>query len=299
MPVRHLPQITVDDDGLIEVEGLPTGFMRIKRHVIETMASTAKHFLKDKGKPHPVLFERDYFGGGRRGGDIHFCMIWREMGGKVFAAPELRLGHAGSMVLKDSLGASLRRQGNSTLRWLVEQIATRQDGLDTYIEACKASGNRWGAPADILQVAANLARVTEWPILELGTGLSTIVLAAATKHKVWAVEHDPEYAQKLEGMVASAGLSNVTLVTAEIKDSWYDLENVDLPVQFGFAFVDGPPRSGTDRMKFFDALGGRSRYILCDDADDPKYANKLRAWARKHERKIEFDDRSALILPGR
>ena len=68
MPVRHLPTISVEPDGLIEVEGLPTGFMRIRRHLIETMAATAKHFIKDAGTPHPVLFERDYFGGGRRGG---------------------------------------------------------------------------------------------------------------------------------------------------------------------------------------------------------------------------------------
>ena len=299
MPVRHLPQITVDEGGLIEVEGLPTGLMRIKRHFIETMAATAKHFLKDRGKPHPVLFERDYFGGGRRGGDIRFCMVWREMGGKVFAAPELRLGHAGSMVIKDSLGASLRRQGKSTLRWLVEQISEQKDTLDTYIEAFKANGNVWGAPADILQVAANLARATEWPVLEIGTGLSTIVLAAATTKKVWAVEHDPEYAEKLEEMVASAGVNNVMLVTTEIEDGWYNLENEELPVEFGFAFVDGPPRANADRMKFFDLYGDRCRYILCDDADDPNYASRLRAWAKKHDRKIEFDDRSALILPAR
>lgn len=297
MPVRHLPQITVDEDGLIEVEGLPTGFMRIKRIVIETMAATAKHFLKDHGKPHPILFERDYFGAGRRGGDIRFCMVWREMGGKVFAAPELRLGHAGSMVLRDSLGASLRRQGKSTLRWLVEQITQRKDNLDTYVEAFKAHGNRWSAPADILHLLAGLARKSDLPILEMGTGLSTVVLAASSEQKVWAIEHDQRYAEDIEVMVTAAGVHNVVLVTATIKDGWYDLAGAAMPEEYGLAFVDGPPRAVSDRMKFFDVFGERCNVILCDDADDPKYAAALTQWAKAHNRQIQIDGRSAVILP--
>lgn len=295
MPVRHLPQISVDEDGLIEVEGLPTGFMRIKRHVIETMAATAKHFLKDNGKPHPVLFERDYFGGGRRGGDIRFCMVWREMGGKVFAAPELRLGHAGSMVLKDSLGASLRRQGNSTLRWLAEVVSERRDTLDTYVEAFKAYGNRFAAPPDILQLVVGLARQSTLPVLEIGSGLSTVAMAAATSQKVWVIEHDASYAGNLKAMVSSAGVK-VALVTAEIKGGWYDLAGAELPEKFGLAFVDGPPRAMADRMRFFDALGDRCNIIICDDADSPKYAAQLTAWARSKGRDIKIDGRAAVIL---
>lgn len=298
MPVRHLPQIAVDEDGLIEVEGLPTGFMRIKRHVIETMAATAKHFLKDHGKPHPVLFERDYFGGGRRGGDIRFCMVWREMGGKVFAAPELRLGHCGSMVLKDSLGASLRRQGHSTLRWLVGQIKGKADTLDTYVEALRAFGNHWAAPADVLQMAVGLARKAELPIIEIGSGLSTVAIAAATSGKVWCLEHEQSYADTLETMVADAGVGNVTLVTTGIEDGWYNLDGVDLPEKFAVAFVDGPPRKFGNRMRFFDVLGDRCHVILCDDANDPEYARKLTAWAASRGREIKIDGRSAVILPS-
>jgi predicted O-methyltransferase YrrM len=297
MPVRHLPQISVDDDGLIEVEGLPTGFMRIKRHVLETMAATAKHYIKDAGKPHPVIFERDYFGGGRRGGDIRFCMVWREMGGKVFAAPELRLGHCGHILLKDSLGASLRRQGKSTLRWLVEQIKGRTDTLDTYVEAFKAFGNKWAASSDVLQVVAGLAKSADGPILEIGTGLSSIILAAATDQRVFSVEHNATFAETLETMVADAGVKNVSLVTAPIVDGWYDLAPSELPDSFALAFVDGPPREGNDRMRFFDLFGDRCKIIVCDDADDGVYVKKLMAWAKSRNRTIQIDGRCAVILP--
>jgi predicted O-methyltransferase YrrM len=299
MPVRHLPQITVDD-GLIEVEGLPTGFMKIKRHVLETMAKVAKHFVKDDGTPHPVIFQRDYFGVGRRGGDIQFCMIWREMGGKLYAIPELRLGHAGVHVIKGSLGASLRRQGKSTLRWMVEQITAGKANRDTFTEAFTAYGNKWAAPSDILEIVHGLAKSSDGPILEIGTGLSTLVLAASTSHTVWAVEHDDGFAANLEKNVAECGLGNVTLVTAPLKDGWYDLASdlAALPEAFGLALIDGPPREGNDRMKFFDVLADRCKIIVCDDADKPAYAEQLKAWAKSRGREIKFDGRSAVILPG-
>jgi len=301
MPVRMLEGVDdVDSENLLEVEGLPTGFMKIKRHVLETMAATAKHFLKDDGKPHPVIFERDYFGGGRRGGDIRFCMVWREMGGKVYAAPELRLGHSGKMVLKDSLGASIRRQNGTSLRWMVEKIRNGAR-LDTFIEAVKANGNHWGAPADVLHLASSLAKASQLPILEMGSGLSTIVLAASTEQRVWAVEHDPRFSEGLAGMAKSAGVKNIALITAPLKDDWYGLETEmpNLPEQFGLAFVDGPPRAHGNRMKFFETFGHRCEVILCDDAEEAMYAKRMKEWAEANGRTYQADGRAAVILKAK
>ena len=299
MPVRMLPEMKFDGD-LLEVEGLPTGFMKIKRHVLETMAATAKHFLRDEGKPRPVIFERDYFGGGRRGGDIHFCMVWREMGGKVYAAPELRLGHCGKAILRDSLGASLRRQSKTVLPWMVMKIKAGAK-LETFIEATKAQNNHWGASPDVLQIASALAKASQLPILEIGSGLSTIVLAASTEHRVWAVEHDAHYADELKGMVKLAGVKNIALVDVGLKDGWYDLEPEmpELPEKYGLAFVDGPPREHGTRMKFFDTLAHRCEVILCDDADDTTYAGKLKAWAEANGREYQSDGRAAVILKAK
>lgn len=297
MPYRPLPQTAVDADGLIEVEGLPTGFMKIARHVIETMAATAKHFVKDEGPAYPVLFERDYFGGGRRGGDIRFCMIWREMGGKVFAAPELRLGHCGKMVLRDSLGASLRRQNGSWARWFVKAIRDRTDTDATYREAFKAYDNKWAAAPETVQIVTNLARSATGPIIEVGSGLSTVAMAAATGQKIWCIEHLPRYAEDTETLAAQAGVGNIALITADLKGGWYDLDGVTLPQSFALGVVDGPPRDGGDRMGFFDALADRCRVIVCDDADGKTYAAKLRAWAASRNRPIQIDGRVAVIMP--
>ena len=206
--------------------------------------------------------------------------------------------HCGKMVLKDSLGASLRRQAKTSLPWLVQQI---RDGakLDTFIEAIKAYKNHWGATPDVLQLASGLAKASELPILEMGSGLSTIVLAASSDQRVWSIEHDPRYADDLKRMVRLAGVKNVALVTADLKDGWYDLEldMGSLPEQFGLAFVDGPPRENGTRMQFFDTFGARCKVILCDDADDAAYARKLKAWAAANGRKFQADGRAAVILP--
>lgn len=296
MPVRMLPGVNdVDEDGLLEVEGLPTGFMKIKRHLLETMATTAKHFLKNDGL-HPVLFERDYFGGGRRGGDIRFCMVWREMGGKVFAAPELKLGHCGTAVLKDTLGASLRRRNGTSLPWLVERIQARDAKLATFEEAFKALGNKWSAAPDVLQLAVGLARSSDGPVLEIGSGLSTIAMAA-TGAKIWCVEHDPHFADQLEKMAAVAGVSgNITLVTADLKDGWYDLTD-ELPESFGLAFVDGPPRKLGDRLQFFERFGDRCKVILYDDASDTMIGPRVMDWATAQGREVQKDGRAGVILP--
>lgn len=302
MPVRNLPDCFVpDENGLLEVEGLPTGFMRIKRHVLEAMAKERPTFRKDQGNPIPLLFERDIYNGGRRGGDIGFCMRWREMGGKLYAAADLRLGHCGKHVIRDSLAASLRRQVGQSLAHVAETIRNGAETPDTYAEAIKAVNNPWGAQVDVLTLAVLLARKSTGPIIETGSGLTTILMAAANPDQtVWCIEHSDHYARQLESMAHSAGVSNIALVTCNFKDGWYDLTDDlnDLPAKFSLGLVDGPPREFGDRMKFFDVFGERCSAILADDADDGGYAERLKAWATDHGRTVSIDQRAAVILQG-
>jgi predicted O-methyltransferase YrrM len=227
-------------------------------------------------------------------------MVWREMGGTVWAASDLVLGHCGKHVIKDSLAASLRRQNKQTLPYVAGLVRGRKATLDTYWEIFRALKNHWAAQPDVLQLAVELARSAKGPILEIGSGLSTVLMAAANPDQtVWCIEHDPIYAAKLEAMVAEVGVSNVTLVTAGIKNGWYDLADdlAALPETFAFAFVDGPPRQYGDRMQFFNVFGERSTTILCDDADDKAYAEKMKTWARSRGREMQIDDRAGVILP--
>lgn len=299
MPYRPLPGLVeMDEDGLLEVEGLPTGFLRIRRPVLEMMAKSAAHFAKDNDNPVPLIFERDIYGGGRRGGDINFCMKWRELGGRLYAAADIRLGHCGKQVIHDSLAALIRRQGRTTLRYVAGLIREGRETKDTFAEALRAIDNNWGAQTDVLSLAVLLARKAQGPIIEVGSGLSTVLMAAATDQQVWCIEHNPFFAGHLEAMAALAGVSNIIIVSAPLKDGWYDLSD-DLevmPKSFALGFVDGPPRHLGDRMRFFDLFGAQTDVILADDANDLAYAGRLRDWAGREGRTVEIDDRAAVVL---
>lgn len=298
MPVRSLSGMFTAENGLLEVEGLPTGFLRIRRGVLEKMAAKAEKFRKDSDGPIPLLFERDIFNGGRRGGDIGFCMKWREMGGHVYAAADLRLGHACKNVVMDSLSASLRRQMGVSIRHVCQRIGLGEETADDYAEALAAANNPWGAEAGVLRSGVLLARKANAPIIEAGSGLSTVLMAAATDQTVWCIEHHPLYAMKTELMAREAGVTNIAIVTCPIKDGWYDLSDdmPHLPEWFSVGVVDGPPRMLGDRMKFFDVFGDRCEVFLCDDANDDGYMGRLTEWADKGSRPIVRDFRAAVIL---
>jgi hypothetical protein len=107
IPIRYVintvPNPVIHGD-LVEVSTLGTGFMCVKRHVIENMIAA-----------HPELKYRDNIGigpqyephmyglfdtmidpdGNYLSEDWTFCYLWRLMGGKVFADTGIKLDHTG------------------------------------------------------------------------------------------------------------------------------------------------------------------------------------------------------------
>lgn len=297
MPVRMLHGVdTPDRHGLLEVEGLPAGFMRVRRHVLETMLRQAQHFTR-RGKEYALLFERTIADGERFGGDISFCRKWRALGGKVHAACELRLGHVTKTILRDSLGASLRRAKAETLTHVADRIRHRTENPNTdYHEAFKYVDNHWAAAPETLAACTMLARAAKGPIIEAGSGLSTVLMAAANpEQEVFCLEHVDYFGDLLHGLAREAAVSNITLVRCRMRDDWYDLGRIPLPDRFAFGFCDGPPRAHRSRMRFFETFGERCTQLAADDADDPAYADMIRAWAAAHGRRVVIEGRSAII----
>ncbi len=298
MPVRMLAGAEVRD-GLLEVEGLPAGFMRIRRQPIETLAADAPHFKKKGSATEvPLLFERTLEEGTRWGGDLNFCNKWRRAGGKIYVDYEMRLGHTAKIVLMDSLGSAIRRREGATLRHVVEKVRLGTETFGDLTEAANYIANPFGAIEDVLALCVKLARKATGPIIEAGSGLTTVLMAAATDQKVYCLEHHGLYAAELRQFAAEAGVTNIALCIQPIKDGWYDLSDVieDLPDHFALGLNDGPPRQVGSRMEFFDHFGDRCETIIVDDADDPGYAEALKGWAAKNDRRIDFiAERAALI----
>jgi len=109
LPVKYVintvPQPLYDTDrGLVEVSTLGTGFMCVKREVLEKMIAN-----------HPELKYNDNVGIGKQyepfmyglfdtmidehknylSEDWTFCYLWRKMGGRVFADTKIKLNHTG------------------------------------------------------------------------------------------------------------------------------------------------------------------------------------------------------------
>ena len=299
MPVRMVQgQHTPDENDLLEVEGLPTGFMLIKRHVLAKMAVGADSFWNktDRRSKVPILFERTFKDGTRWGGDLNFCNKWKAMGGKVHAAYEMRLGHTGKTTFYESLGSALRKRTGETLRHLVIRIRDKKETFADYSEAISYMDNPFCPMEDTLALSVLMARKADGPIIEAGSGLTTLFMAAANPNQtVYCLENSKLYAEKLREMAYICGLTNIGLCLTPIKDGWYDLaEHDDLPKEFAMGLNDGPPRQFSDRMIFFEKFGN-TKTIICDDANEPIYAGAVQRWTEGKGRQFTMIENSALI----
>lgn len=136
-----------------------------------------------------------------------------------------------------------------------------------------------------------IRRVSVMPsprIVELGPGTSTILLAHAVPHaEVHAVEHDPEYADRIR--TSTAGLAPVVVVHAPLEQSqggpgWYAPEALAaLPDRVDALLVDGPPNwDGKGRRSpartVIESRMGPGGLILVDDTHRRDERSMVRAW---------------------
>lgn len=296
MPVRLMDGGEIKD-GLREVEGLPTGFMKIRRHVLERMAQ-ARPWYFDKIYPTHLVFNRsepdeEHM---RWGGDLDFCRRWRAMGGRIYADEELRLGHVAKVVIYDSLAAHLRRVMGGTLQHLIPRFREAVETEGDYNELFRFAGNNYAADPGTLAIVAGVARKCRGPIIETGSGLSSVLMAACTDQNVYSLEHLPQYAAQTLAWAEEAGVSNLGLCQAPLVDGWYNVEPFDLPNKFAFGFCDGPPRMWGTRMRFFEVFGERCTVIVVDDIKtDNNFALKVHTWAEANGRTVQILGRTAFI----
>jgi len=297
MPVR-LMSGAEPVGGLREVLGLPTGFMKIKRSVFEKMAPTRPWFYA-RTDPTILFFDRPCPGEDhiRWGGDIDFCNRWREMGGKLYADEELRLGHVAKTIVRDSLAASIRRATGTTLRDLIPKFREGAETGNDLDEVFKFAGSLYAADPFSLALMVGLARKCTGPIIETGSGMSSVLMAAVTGQQIYSLEHLEHYAGQTHGWAKDAGVSGLNICFAPATDElWYDVEKFELPNRFSLGFCDGPPRLYGTRMRFFETFGDRCTVIVADDVkSDLGYARKVQEWAAANGRSFTMLGRCALL----
>jgi len=138
-------------------------------------------------------------------------------------------------------------------------------------------------------------------VLELGSGLSTVVCAYAAERvgaRVVSLDHEERFAEQTRRLLAHHGLSEVaTVLHAPLVDTevnrvrvpWYSLDALDEldPDPAGVLLIDGPP--GADRKLARYPAVPRLWPRLTDDAvvvlDDARRADEqeiVRRWTREH-----------------
>jgi hypothetical protein len=257
-PVKMEPgkEIWAEADGLVEVVGAPTGFMRIRRGVVEQLINANKHrqFLgqnhKDGDPPYTIVFERTLESGHRFSGDYSFCNKWRSMGGKIYVDPEMNFSHEGNKEWLGCLGDYWRRvhgvSDGQMLDRAKQAVAAIRSGSADFRHVAEIAewwqNKEWAAGVGMATACMLLSRRVKGQILECGSGLTTLVMAIGGA-EVHSLEHDPIWADRTKNALKALGLSaNVHYVP--IRDhgkyrwyeSWPKLDKIDLLV------CDGPPR---------------------------------------------------------
>ena len=118
---HHVDELQPDADGMVELRHGGTGFMLIKRRVFETLLPhvpayrTSTTQTPDGRYLHPLT--REFFAtsiddtGCLLSEDYHFCELWKNHGGKIYANPFVKLEHIGTHVYSGDImeaGANLK-----------------------------------------------------------------------------------------------------------------------------------------------------------------------------------------------
>lgn len=298
--VRPIPgELWTDEDGLIEVLGVSTGFLRIKRHVLEQLEADAPKFWGSKEDPRerrpiPIIFERTYAANSRFSGDYTFCEKWRKLGGSIWADPFMAFEHQGLHSWCGSVADHWKTSSGVYAKQFDDNIERLKQGDSSVIHDLRRGyANEFSAEEDLLHACYEVAKEAQGPILETGTGLSTLIMACANPNvEIHCLEHDPVFASHTQHFVDGFGLDNVTIHFGHLRDygewKWYDKDLIP-ELDYAMVLCDGPPICLARRGALYVFCGDmiRNAHILMDDAND-RYVLDLRTYAEEIGRKVHI-----------
>lgn len=246
-----------DDAGLVEVEGLPTGFMKIGRWVLEGLKPRVLAYkTQNSADPEFMYFCRTIDRGVRVSGDIAFCKKVKKAGMSVKLIPDVYLGHTGGKTWYGSVYGHNEIEQYGAYAAYVRAVKENRETDQNYLAINKEWANNYTWPT-LLNVCGAVAKEHK-KIIELGSGLTTFVMAANGAH-VTAIEEDYDWKEKTWDLLAEqALLSNVKLIHSGLDVNGrylYDTEAAG--EQYDICLVDGPSMSETgsrrDDCLFIDA----------------------------------------------
>lgn len=174
-------------------------------------------------------------------------------------------------------------------RFMANPQAAVRSGSPVLADLIDGWGNPgWSALGEYLRVGVKHVLETEEAILECGTGLSTLLFGAVAQQRgieYWALEHLPEWSEKLGDRLARYDVS-VQISTRPLRSyagfDWYDPPLREMPAGFSLVICDGPPsRTVGGRYGLVPVMRRRLKpgcVILLDDAERAQEREVARLW---------------------
>jgi len=166
-------------------------------------------------------------------------------------------------------------------------------------------GNPVSASVEFLLESVNYSKEAKLPILECGSGLSTLVVGLIAKkygNTVWSLENSKSWCKRVQHYLDKYSIDSVKLFHCPLKDYgdffWYDVPLDALPEVFSLVICDGPTRQqGGRRYGLLSVLNRRFMpgcVILFDDIDSEHERNGIDYWLKElnltYETKYEKRD---------
>ena len=211
--------------------------------------------------------------------------------------------------LKRLIPAQIKRPAKSALlayifRQTMREIAKLPPGEIPSRELLKKlrlgwDNQGWDAKLDYFEEIARRAVTTKGPILECGSGLSSLVmgyLAGRRGVEVWSLEHNSDWHRRVAGVIKRHRVPGLNLCLAPLRDygefNWYDPPLAKMPEKFSLVICDGPPDlAHGGRYGLLPVLGDRiesGSVILFDDAREPGQPEVLQRWVAETGASVEL-----------
>ena len=175
-------------------------------------------------------------------------------------------------------------------RFIADPHAALQEESSLLPDLVDGWGNSsWSALDEYLRVGIEHVLKTEEPILECGTGLSTLLFGVVAQRRgveYWALEHLPEWSEKIGHHLARYNVSAVEVSTRPLRAyagfTWYDPPLHEMPRRFSLVICDGPPsRTAGGRYGLVPVMRRHLKpgcVILLDDAEREHERTVARRW---------------------
>jgi hypothetical protein len=228
-------------------------------------------------------------------------------------------------MIPTSLRSEIRaKQQDWALRKAIRPLREAGWLTDEELEAFHTAWGNKGFSADkrYIAEAIRLINLHKGPVLECGTGATTIVAAVLAERfgfEVYSLEQDPSWATAARRALRFNKLERVHILDTPLKDFggylWYDSERVTLPKRFGLVICDGPYidkahgeqifsqwRYGV--LPYMQRTGRTFEVLLLDDMDDPyqRAYPVTRTWSQRFGVSVqvttEKEGAFALVAPA-